>query len=174
MNIYNIARLIGRVKHTWSERMELNEKLKELRKNKNMTQKAVATKVGLNVRQYQKYENGEQVPTSTVLSRLCHFFKVPSGYFLGQNNDIINTSHIYKNNDMPIDIYLSLLEDIYDLEQDFFSVDIKNQFEYLKDQMEKLNEMQLIMDNIDKKISELKANTDHFKILLSRMQEEKK
>ncbi|MDE5782542.1 MAG: helix-turn-helix domain-containing protein, partial [Lachnospiraceae bacterium] len=67
--------------------MQLHEKLKYLRLNKKLTQKNVAIKVGLNVRQYQRYENGEQIPTATVLSRLCHFFKVPSGYFL--DDDIL-------------------------------------------------------------------------------------
>lgn len=140
--------------------MEFHEKLKDLRQNKNMTQKTVATKVGLNVRQYQKYENGEQVPTSTVLSRLCHFFKVPSGYFLDTKfvNDV-GPDDFNMNIDMPMALYISMLEDIYNIEQDFFSVEMKNRMENLK---EKQLQTKIMATRISNMLDELKMNLKHF------------
>lgn len=140
--------------------MEFHEKLKDLRQNKNMTQKAVATKVGLNVRQYQKYENGEQVPTSTVLSRLCHFFKVPSGYFLDTKfeNDV-GPNNFNMDIDTPMALYISMLEEIYDIEQDFFSVEMKNRIENLK---EKQLQIEFMTTKISNMLDELKMNLNKF------------
>ena len=97
--------------------MQLHEKLKYLRTNKKLTQKNVAIKVGLNVRQYQRYENGEQIPTATVLSRLCHFFKVPSGYFL---DDDIQEEKKTSDNLFTPSGYFDLFFSIYNFFYNFF------------------------------------------------------
>lgn len=105
--------------------MELSERLKYLRNSKNLTQKTVAAKIGINVRQYQRYENGEQVPATTVLSRLCHFFKVPSGYFLDTNSsDEKAKSHIHEIPQTPMDFYLESLNNMYAIEQELFTQSI--------------------------------------------------
>lgn len=105
--------------------MELSERLKYLRNSKNLTQKTVATKIGINVRQYQRYENGEQVPATTVLSRLCHFFKVPSGYFLDTNTSNEKAySQIHEIPQTPMDFYLESLNNMYTIEQELFSQSI--------------------------------------------------
>ncbi len=126
--------------------MQLHEKLKFLRTNKKLTQKTVATKVGLNVRQYQRYENGEQIPTATVLSRLCHFFKVPPGYFL--DNNIQEKKKSFDRLFTPCN-YFNLLEETYIMEQKFFrAMEFDKTFEFDDDFTQKLNA-------IEEKIHEL-------------------
>lgn len=126
--------------------MKLHEKLKYLRTNKKLTQNNVAVKVGLNVRQYQRYENGEQIPTATVLSRLCHFFKVPSGYFL--DDDMQEEKKTFDNLFTPSG-YFDLLKETYIMEQKIFgAMELDKMFECDDDFMQKLNA-------IEEKIHEL-------------------
>ena len=126
--------------------MQLNEKLKYLRTNKKLTQKNVAIKVGLNVRQYQRYENGEQIPTATVLSRLCHFFKVPSGYFL---DDDIQEEKKTSDNLFTPSGYFDLLKETYIMEQKIFeAMEFDKTFECDESFTQKLHA-------IEKKIHEL-------------------
>ena len=126
--------------------MQLHEKLKYLRTNKKLTQKNVAVKVGLNVRQYQRYENGEQIPTATVLSRLCHFFKVPSGYFL---DDDIQEEKKTSDNLFTPSGYFDLLKETYIMEQKIFeAMEFDKTFECDESFTQKLHA-------IEKKIHEL-------------------
>ena len=126
--------------------MQLHEKLKYLRTNKKLTQKNVAIKVGLNVRQYQRYENGEQIPTATVLSRLCHFFKVPSGYFL---DDDIQVEKKTSDNLFTPSGYFDLLKETYIMEQKIFeAMEFDKTFECDESFTQKLHA-------IEKKIHEL-------------------
>ena len=126
--------------------MQLHEKLKYLRTNKKLTQKNVAIKVGLNVRQYQRYENGEQITTATVLSRLCHFFKVPSGYFL---DDDIQEEKKTSDNLFTPSGYFDLLKETYIMEQKIFeAMEFDKTFECDESFTQKLHA-------IEKKIHEL-------------------
>lgn len=118
--------------------MQLHEKLKYLRLNKKLTQKTVAIKVGLNVRQYQRYENGEQIPTATVLSRLCHFFKVPSGYFL--DDDILQEQKNTFDSFFTPSGYFDLLKETYIMEQKIFgAMGFDKIFEFDDEFTQKLN-----------------------------------
>ena len=106
----------------------------------------VAIKVGLNVRQYQRYENGEQIPTATVLSRLCHFFKVPSGYFL---DDDIQEEKKTSDNLFTPSGYFDLLKETYIMEQKIFeAMEFDKTFECDESFTQKLHA-------IEKKIHEL-------------------
>ena len=131
--------------------MQLHEKLKYLRTNKKLTQKNVAIKVGLNVRQYQRYENGEQIPTATVLSRLCHFFKVPSGYFL---DDDIQEEKKTSDNLFTPSGYFDLLKETYIMEQKIFeAMEFDKTFECDESFTQKLHA-------IEKKIHELQNHIE--------------
>ena len=60
------------------------ERLKPLRKDKKMTQKAMAELLNCTERHYQKIEYGQiNVPASTVIC-LANYFKVTTDYLLGQ------------------------------------------------------------------------------------------
>ncbi len=52
------------------------QKLKELRKAKQLTQTAVAEKVGKKTSHISNYENGVACPPSDVLLSLMEFFKI--------------------------------------------------------------------------------------------------
>lgn len=51
-------------------RMTIGEKIKQLRKDKGLQQKAVATDVGLDQSNYNKVENGKREPSVEVLKKL--------------------------------------------------------------------------------------------------------
>lgn len=62
----------------------LGERLVELRKEKGMLQKAIAQKVGVSVRIYQKYEKGEGEPTVSKAARIADLFDVSIDYLMGR------------------------------------------------------------------------------------------
>jgi transcriptional regulator with XRE-family HTH domain len=147
-------------KPRWRKIMELSERLKYLRNSKNLTQKTVAAKIGINVRQYQRYENGEQVPATTVLSRLCHFFKVPSGYFLDTNSsDEKAKSHIHEVPQTPMDFYMETLNNMYAIEQELFSQLIGDlPLETLKAFSTQIKDLEIKIGNL---ITELQNNSSN-------------
>ncbi len=55
--------------------------VKKYRKQKKLTQKEVAQKIGINERQYQRIESGESFATQKVLNALEDLFEKPSVYF---------------------------------------------------------------------------------------------
>ena len=68
------------------------DRLKELRKKSNLTQKALAEIVGSSERGIQNYELENNKPTSDVLIKLADYFNVSTDYLLGrvtytQNSD---------------------------------------------------------------------------------------
>jgi transcriptional regulator with XRE-family HTH domain len=60
------------------------DRLKELRKQKKLSQKALGKIIGLSERGIQNYELGANKPTSDVLSKLADFFDVSVDYLLGR------------------------------------------------------------------------------------------
>lgn len=136
--------------------MELHEKLKYLRTTKNLTQKTVATKVGLNVRQYQRYENGDQNPTTNVLSRLCHYFRVPSGYFLESESSHNKKETLTFNVNAPN--YIDLLHEMYQTEQQFFNLlGIDDLIEPSNELFQEIQSVRKIFQELDKKIEQLRC-----------------
>ncbi|MCI9575962.1 MAG: helix-turn-helix transcriptional regulator [Clostridiales bacterium] len=67
--------------------MEFHERLKKLRTEKGFTQKQVAEKLGMAVRQYQRYEHGERKPTYDVIIELCGCFEISSDELLGLHSN---------------------------------------------------------------------------------------
>ena len=60
------------------------ERLKELRKEKRMTQKDVATALRLPVTTYADYEQGTRLPPLGVFVLICDLFDVSADYLLGR------------------------------------------------------------------------------------------
>lgn len=67
--------------------MKLAERLKELRKEKGVTQTQVADYLGLKLRAYQYYESGEHRPEYEKLMALADFFEVTTDYLLGRTDE---------------------------------------------------------------------------------------
>lgn len=71
------------------------ERLKELRKDFNLTQEQLANKFFLNKSSISRYENGTQLPEHDQLEKIADYFGVSIDYLLGRTN-IKNTTN---NND---------------------------------------------------------------------------
>ena len=57
--------------------------LKQLRKNRNLTQKELGLKIGLSKVVISKYETGMGYPTFDVLIQIARYFGVTTDYLLG-------------------------------------------------------------------------------------------
>lgn len=69
--------------------MTFEEKLKSLRLKKAMSQQVAAVALGISVRQYQRFETGEQRPGYENLIRIANLFDVSLDWLTGrteQNN----------------------------------------------------------------------------------------
>lgn len=66
----------------------LNERLKELRKQKKVTQQDVANYLGITRPAYTAYEKGSRNPDYDLLNKLARYFNVTTDYLLG--SDVTN------------------------------------------------------------------------------------
>ena len=65
----------------------MNERLKEIRLEKGLTQKQLAKAVGLTETALCNYEKGIREPSLNVLKQLCLALDVSSDYLLGLTDD---------------------------------------------------------------------------------------
>ena len=63
--------------------VEFGEKLRQLRKEKNLTQKQLADLVGLKNSVVSFYEVGERVPSPEIIKKLAAVLHVSADYLLG-------------------------------------------------------------------------------------------
>lgn len=61
----------------------LAERLSLLRKERNLTQGAVAKELGISMKSYCRYEKDEREPTVSVLVRMANFYQVSLDYLVG-------------------------------------------------------------------------------------------
>jgi len=67
--------------------MTFGEKVRLLRKNRDLSQKEVANELGITVRAYQNYELKNVLPRKRVIiDKLCELFNVTSGQMLGDED----------------------------------------------------------------------------------------
>lgn len=66
--------------------MELKERLCQLRKEKKETQAQVAAAIGLQERNYQRFELGENLPSYANLISLADHFEVSLDYLTGRSD----------------------------------------------------------------------------------------
>lgn len=66
---------------------DIQARLKELRKEKDLTQKQVADETGLSYRGYQNIEYGVKEPTLSRLLTLSTFFNVSIDYLVGKTDN---------------------------------------------------------------------------------------
>ncbi len=64
-----------------------SERLRELRKNKKISQIALAKEVGVSSRVYQDYEYGKREAQMTTLIRIADFFDVSLDYLTGRTDE---------------------------------------------------------------------------------------
>ena len=63
----------------------LPERLRLLRREKNLKQEEIAALTELGLRSYRRYETGEREPTLSALTRLADFFEVSIDYLVGRS-----------------------------------------------------------------------------------------
>ncbi len=62
-------------------------RLKELRKEKNITQKKLAEEIGVSLSSIINYENSQRSPVSAVISLMSMYFGVSKEYLMCETND---------------------------------------------------------------------------------------
>ena len=67
--------------------MTFANRLVELRKSRNLTQKQVYTAVNMSALGYQRYEYGDREPAFANLLALADFFDVSLDYLCGRSDD---------------------------------------------------------------------------------------
>lgn len=65
----------------------LNERLKDLRISKGLSQKQLSSEIGVSDRNYQRYEYGEREPVASTLIALADYFDVSIDYLVGRTDD---------------------------------------------------------------------------------------
>lgn len=65
----------------------MGDRLRQLRKEKGLTQKEVATALNINMMTYAHYELGDREPSISMLKLLCDFFDVSADYLIGRCDD---------------------------------------------------------------------------------------
>jgi len=63
--------------------MNIAQRLKNLRQEKNSLQKDISNDNNISLRAYRYYETGEREPTASIIIKLCDYFQVSSDYLLG-------------------------------------------------------------------------------------------
>ena len=63
------------------------EKIKELRVERNLTQKQLAEKIGQGQSTIVYWEKNQQEPTISSLKKLCELFEVSADYLLGLTDE---------------------------------------------------------------------------------------
>ena len=67
--------------------MELGKRLRETRMQKKMTQQTLADMVQVELRTYQRYEEGTREPSFAMLRALADALEVSTDYLLGRNEN---------------------------------------------------------------------------------------
>ena len=67
--------------------VSFSSRLKELRKEKGLSQKALAEAVGMSDTGIQNYELETRTPSATVVIKLADYFDVSTDYLLGRTDD---------------------------------------------------------------------------------------
>ena len=63
--------------------MKINETIKSLREDRDLTQEDIAEALETTRQQIYKYESGKQEMTVSRLAKLCRFYGVSADYILG-------------------------------------------------------------------------------------------
>lgn len=73
---------------------ELREMIRDLREDRDLKQKTVATHLGISQQTYSNYENGHrEIPTWAVIA-LANYYKVSTDYLLGTDSDYPGSTNL--------------------------------------------------------------------------------
>nr|DAI31910.1 MAG TPA: helix-turn-helix domain protein [Caudoviricetes sp.] len=74
---------------------KLANRLKELRRLSNLTQRQTSLKLGVTERSYQRFESGENKPSLSNLIELANIFNVSLDFLVGREGDFEDS--LYKS-----------------------------------------------------------------------------
>ena len=63
------------------------KRIRELREDRDLTQKQIALMLGMSQTGYSKYETGENDIPTAILIKLARFYNTSIDYLLGETND---------------------------------------------------------------------------------------
>lgn len=72
----------------------IGEKLKKLRRNRDLTQEEVATHLGISYQAISKWERGDGYPDITMLPALANYFAVSVDELIGSKTHWSNSSSV--------------------------------------------------------------------------------
>lgn len=123
--------------------MKTAEKLKKLRKEKNISQETVAEEIGISISALRNYENENKnrIPKNEILQAFAEYYKVSSDYLLNenvQNKSIqnINIGEKFGFSDRVIEILLDLRDNSESLNYFIENIKLKKlilKIKFLKD-----------------------------------------
>ena len=91
---------------------KISEKLKELRKERGLTQKNLALLLDISPTGYAGYEQGYRAPDIETLIKLSHIFEVSVDYIIGTTDDFgnitVNANTLRREEENIIRIYRTL------------------------------------------------------------------
>ena len=67
--------------------MEFGKRLRQIRLQRNMTQQSLADAIKVELRTYQRYEQGSREPSFTMLLAIADVLKVSTDYLLGRTDE---------------------------------------------------------------------------------------
>lgn len=67
--------------------MNLRERMKELRRERNLRQEDIAVELDIAITTYCRYELGMRDPTLAVLCRMADYYDVTTDYLLGRSDE---------------------------------------------------------------------------------------
>ncbi|MBQ8196550.1 MAG: helix-turn-helix transcriptional regulator [Clostridia bacterium] len=67
--------------------VKFNERLKELRVEKNYSQKSIAIELGISTTCYAGYEQGYRQPDLKMLTKICVLLETSADYLLGLSDE---------------------------------------------------------------------------------------
>lgn len=91
----------------------LSERIRELREQKNISQKQLADIMHISQSSISEYESGNQQPPLEMIVKLADFFDVSTDYLLGQTNIAISMNRLKEKistrvGEIPLDKLFSL------------------------------------------------------------------
>lgn len=68
--------------------MDYPQRIRDIREDRDLTQKQVADFLGMKYQQYRRYESGENEMKASHIIKLCEFYSLPADYILGITDSV--------------------------------------------------------------------------------------
>lgn len=84
-------------------KLEFGRKLRQLRRNRNMSAEELGAKFGLSKTTIWGYEQGYRIPDMETITKMAEFFNVSVDYLVGHNLEQTNARNILSRRDLTWD-----------------------------------------------------------------------